>query len=192
VFGIDGLEGWEPCQPGLILKALEQWVVPVVAPEIRCKLFGALRNRAMPENLVYVQIQNGTFRVAAFRDGYSILGGQGTTSPLIHRQVSNAETECFCGRKGCMAQHIRNGDITNEMLAYGVIGLLDEIAVGHVLLELEESFDGLFDCLCKKRDITFEPVTDSQQIVMAGLAQLTVQKAFQEIIMASQKKEATQ
>lgn len=137
VFGMEGIADWQPCQPGLMLLALEDCPLTSVHPLISCKLRGLARELGVHDRLGYVVLRDGRFQIATLSKGRIVLGGQGTTSPLIHQQVSDEPVRCFCGRTGCLAGHIANGTVDGGMLGEALAGIFTESGIAEVGVEID-------------------------------------------------------
>ncbi len=182
IFEVEGIDDWVPCQPGLILKPLESLEVATVHPETQCRMCGFAREHGITDELAYVQIVDGAFHIAAIHHGRSILGGQGTTSPLVHQTVSDSDTQCICGRTGCLANHIRQGDATDAMLAHGLYRVLEGIGIDQVALDVEPRHAGLAAALSDRSFRVHEIGADSGIFALRGLAHFTAKDALRAIV----------
>lgn len=167
VFGLDGVGDWQPCQPGLMLLALEDCPVTHVHPLISCKLRGLARQLGLASRLGYVELRGGRFQIATLTDGQVVLGGQGTTSPLIHQQVSNDPARCCCGRTGCLAGHIANGTVDGGMLGEALAGILGQSGIEHVGVEVDAAGGDLLESLGRHLP-GLHHVEDGEQIARQG------------------------
>jgi predicted NBD/HSP70 family sugar kinase len=178
VFDVEGVDDWDPCQPGLVLDILEHSETAPVYPEVMCRLSGFAARHGNHRPIAYVHLDNGRFQIASVENGLFVLGGQGTTSPLVHQSVSDSREQCLCGRPGCLAWHIRTGTARTAMLAAGLLSIAGSIGTPIVALDVGPDHADLASRL-QAAGIDARTVEDGAALVPRGLATLTAAAGLQ-------------
>lgn len=181
VFAVDGIENWQPCQPGQILTELSELPVTPIEPRAACKLQGLAGQWRAYDGLGYIELRERRFHVAAMTGGEMIIGTQGTTSPLIHQRVSDDPHPCFCGRTGCLAHHIAEDTADAAMIAAGLADVLQEGGIHRLGIDAGDQTNALVEAFAE-RGLTAEAVGDTGRLVAEGLVTLTASAALRQLV----------
>lgn len=178
IFGIDGVTHWQPCEPKLILRPLNDIPKMDIWTHIMCKMLGFAVMQQTDDQIGYVEYHKGNFHIATLRKGEVRLGTHGTTSSFLHESVDELGPECYCGRRGCLAHLLESGDkVDPRLLANTFIQIINRIRISTLAMEWEGPQDWLRIKLNESEYNTCW-IDDGQGLVMDGLHLLTAQAAL--------------
>ena len=116
VFHVRGIEPWEPCLPRPLISGMQDLsFVPWTRAASR--MHGLAWQYQLDDGVGYLGFDGKRLSIASMKAGRTHLGRLGTSSTLIHQKVSRDPTVCYCGLKGCLSEHLRQGNATPMMLA---------------------------------------------------------------------------
>lgn len=136
IFAIRGIADWEPCLLGQVIEELHG-VAVVPTTSVACKVFGLSAREREDHRIGYIERSDGMLAIATLRAGSLELGRFGTASSAVHVRVSDSPRRCYCGRSGCLDEHLRFGDATDEMLLAALPHILQTMQVTTIGLELD-------------------------------------------------------
>ena len=178
VFAVRGIDDWQPCQPGQILPILSQAEIRAsVWTQIMCKMHGLSSELKCDHRICYVEFTGRMFRVSTMQYGEVSLGRFGTSSPYLHRKIHDDGPVCYCGRSGCLARYLEEGDIDERVVAKVLMNILDEIEADHIGLEWQGRSDWLEQEL-QQSGIQVHHIGNGEEMVKKGLRSLTVESAL--------------
>lgn len=114
IYGVPGVDEWMPCQMDILenvslIRNFKVW------PNAACKARGFAAQLKTTESIIYVDYIKNTFHIAGISGCEVNLGRLGTTGKSFHNGNGEGK-QCYCGRHGCLAQKINDGQIDEKML----------------------------------------------------------------------------
>lgn len=149
VFGIRGIPDWEPCLPWQVLEVAPGLTVAPVT-SVACKLRGLSAQLREDHRIGFIERAGDNIAVATLRSGMLEMGRFGTASGSVHQQVSSSPRRCYCGRTGCLDEHLRHGDATEAMILAGLPAILRQMDVTMVGVECESDAEQV-SRICKEQ-----------------------------------------
>jgi DNA-binding transcriptional ArsR family regulator len=165
VFAVHGFENWRPCLPAQIIETIQGGFVPWT--RVASMVHGLSARLGIDDRIGFLDFNRGQLSVASMSHGRTDFGRFGTASAAAHREVSGSERRCYCGRAGCLADHLDHGDATPEMVRAAIPHLVAEMNVSVLGLHVDgggESIDALADGPTR-----LIAVDDAQSLAWEGL-----------------------
>ncbi len=175
VFGLDGVPQWRPCQPKLMLPAMQGIPVLQVWTQVMSKIVSLSALEGREDRFGYVEFLGRSFHIAVMREGEVKMGGHGTTSSSLHESVSEDGPLCYCGRRGCLADLLEsNRPLDERVLSDAFIRFLNRIKVDALGLEWQGDQDGLQRRLTES-GFKVSPISNGHELAARGLRMLIAQ-----------------
>ena len=132
VFAVHGFADWRPCLPAQVVEGMGRTFVPWT--RVASLVHGLAARRGIDDRIGFIDFSQGQLSVASMSHGRTAFGRFGTASTAAHRTVSDAARRCYCGRTGCLADHLDHGDATPGMV---------RAAIPHLVAAMDVSILGL-------------------------------------------------
>lgn len=168
IFTLDDVDQWEPCQPYEILPAFKPFTAVHTWTQVLCKCYGLAAELRTDDRLCYVEFDGQRFRVAALKRGEEGLGRHGTSSHELHRKVADDGPLCYCGRRGCLAALLKQGESDERILGTAFCDYIASLNVDHIGWEWAKSPEWLVPAL-RKQGLTVHVTQDAYARTGEGL-----------------------
>lgn len=166
IFAMHGVPDWRPCLPAELIEGLAgSSFVPWT--RAASKVHGLSARLEIDDRIGLIECSSDGLSVASMEHGRTALGRFGTASSAVHRTVSEASRRCFCGRTGCLADHIDRGDATPDMIRRALPDLTREMGVD--VLGIDASLDALGAQAGQSHATRIVTVDDAESLAREGL-----------------------
>jgi hypothetical protein len=181
IFTFDGLPDWEPCQPWLVLPEVRRFARVSVFTNVMCKLHGLAAALKQDDQIAYAEYERGQFQVASLRNGRPFLGYHGTRSAYLHQSVSETGPVCYCGRRGCLSQLLREGRADPAVLAKAFVRFAKAIRVRNIGLEWTGAIKPVASEL-QRAGVSMHAQHSAEEMLFKGLRMLAAEAAIHQAI----------
>jgi hypothetical protein len=178
VFHVEGIAKWEACRIGGVLPDGQLPAPARCWAEIACKVRGLAAEMQVDDRLCYVEFVRKQFHLAAIQDGVFAMGSHGTGSARMHQKISDRGPRCYCGRVGCLTEHVKRGDVDPDIVFKAFLHLFDGIPGDVVGLEWDGPKDWFEKSLLRAGAQKVHHVKDATELALRGVAHLTAEMAL--------------
>ena len=178
VFHIEGIPKWEACRIGSVLPDGQLPAKVGCWSEVACKVRGLAADQQVDNHLCYVEYVRKRFRLAAILDGVFAMGSHGTGSSLLHQKISDRGARCYCGRVGCLSEHVKRGDVDPEIVFKTFLHLFHDLPGDIVGLEWDGPADWFEQALIRAGAHKVVQAKDSAGLALRGIGGLAAETAL--------------
>ncbi|GEM_PF-2103138 len=181
IFAIRGFPDWEPCLLGQVIDEMHGLAV-VPTTSVACKLFGLSTRLREDDRIGFIEKSDGMLAIASLRAGSLELGRFGTASSAVHVRVSDSPRRCYCGKNGCLDEHLRVGDATDQMLLTALPHILKTLQVTTLGLDLEGVGDAAAE-ICRANGVpTIHLCPSDDELARQGLRIVCARTILQRLV----------
>lgn len=182
VFHVEGVNKWEACRIGSVLPDGRVPAPVQCWSEVACKVRGLAAEKQVDNRLCYIEFVRRRIHLAAILDGLFVMGSHGTGSALLHQKISDRGTRCYCGRVGCLTEHVKRGDVDPEIVFKAFLHLFDGIPGDVVGLEWDGPADWFEKALLRAGAQKVYHVKDASALALRGIGGLTAEMALARLV----------
>lgn len=178
IYQIQGIPGWEACQPWEISPRLHKLPQLKVWTRVACKVRGFCQQTKRDHEVAYLECSDRSVSLASISEGRLKFGLHGTSSPLLHTTVKPGGPLCFCGREGCFHHYLRSNTLSPELMFKGLQRFFASMPEDEVAVEWQSPSTLPQRALPRNEATAIHVVTDGEELARLGLRALAAEEAL--------------